>query len=332
MHIDSIYYFDYTKEIGFYDSIRDFRLEEMTYIGLALSTPKIRINATPTKYTIEETVSNKIREHTISQLDRLKEVSQTLAENSPKYILICYSDDTKHYFAYDEEFCGIFKIAKEHKPKENQEDTYDSPFAIQKNESLTSNSYVGISQSAVYTNTNTPSKTYAPKEEPSHSILSKKDKPFPWGMLILGLIAVVLIIGLIGNIEDDADTDLTPVSEPYSGTILSGSEIYNESEITIKASGGEACVVKLKNRYGIERLSFYVQAGDTVTVGVPAEYLYVYFASGDIWYGKDLLFGENTSYQMVRDIKDFREYTWEYTLYPVSDGNLSLSPINDDEF
>ena len=90
--------------------------------------------------------------------------------------------------------------------------------------------------------------------------------------------------------------------------------------------------LKLKTPSGVERLSFYVRAGDTVTIGVPAEYLYVYFASGDTWYGKSRLFGDETYYSMDDEVLDFTEYTWEYTLYPVSSGNFSETPIDPDDF
>ena len=91
-------------------------------------------------------------------------------------------------------------------------------------------------------------------------------------------------------------------------------------------------MVKLKTRSGKERLSFYVRAGETVTVGVPAECLYVYFASGDTWYGEEKLFGEYTNYQKDDELCDFTTGTWEFTLYPVRDGNLSLSPVDEDDF
>lgn len=119
---------------------------------------------------------------------------------------------------------------------------------------------------------------------------------------------------------------------PRSGDILSGSECLDGSELTITASSGSSCVVKLKTYSGTERLSFYVRAGDTVTVGVPAEYLYVYFASGDTWYGKKLLFGEDTYYSMDDELLDFTQYTWEYTLYPVTSGNFSETPIDPEDF
>lgn len=128
------------------------------------------------------------------------------------------------------------------------------------------------------------------------------------------------------------ETKPIAVAEPQSGTILSGAEDFYGSEITIKASSVNSCVVKLKTRYGVERLSFYVRAGDTVTVGVPDEHLYVYFASGDTWYGKSLLFGNETYYSMDDEIQDFTQYTWEYTLTPVTNGNFSETPIDASEF
>lgn len=131
----------------------------------------------------------------------------------------------------------------------------------------------------------------------------------------------------------DGYSTLKPVNKPVSGTILSGRE-YAESEITVKADGAYSYVVSLKNGGGVERLSFFVRAGETVTVGVPAEYLYVYFASGTSWYGygEGLMFGENTSYSKDDEVLDFTQYTWEYTLYPVSNGNFSETPSNENEF
>ena len=126
---------------------------------------------------------------------------------------------------------------------------------------------------------------------------------------------------------------MKPIPRPSSGTILSGKG-YDESEITVTASSSYDYVVSLKNHLGITCLSFYVRAGDTVTVGVPRNFFYVYFASGKEWYGygKGLMFGEKTAYSKDDELLDFLEYTWEYTLYPVNDGNFSETPSNADEF
>lgn len=332
--IDRIYCFDYTRDIGHYDSIREFASEEMTYIGLALSTPKIHVHASPVEFKIPSVGSISIREYTIEQLPNLNEISKDLAVNSPKYILICYFDGSERYFAYNEQFFAMFKIAFQYKPEEKSNETYVSPYAIQRNEHTTSSS----------TQLHTPIQhaTYATRPQQNHSHTpsrNTKTDSFPWVKLLVSigvfiLIVVVIVSSIVkDNAEAEADAHLTPVAEPASGTILSGSEVYNGSQITIDASSGSSCVVKLKTRSGTERISFYVRAGDTVTVGVPAEHLYVYFATGDTWYGTTRLFGSKTRYSKDDDLLYFEKgCSWTYTLYPVSNGNFSETPIDADEF
>ena len=131
----------------------------------------------------------------------------------------------------------------------------------------------------------------------------------------------------------DGYEELKPVATPRSGTVLAGSEYYG-SEITINADSTHDYVVSLKDRRGYEYVAFYVRAGDTVTIGVPEEYLYVYFASGTTWYGygEGLMFGENTVYSMDDEMLDFTDGSWEYTLYPVTDGNFTETPIDENDF
>ena len=330
--IDSIYCFDYTKAIGHYDSIRDFASEEMTYIGLALSSPKVHVNSTPCLFDISCAGSNRIREYAVSQLANLQEISEELAVNSPKYILICYFDGSNRYFAYNEQFFNMFKIVFQYKPRETISQNSENPYVIQKNEpSFRSNQIQSQQPSQM---TSSYSAQYSQQNGNQHSATSKKDS-FPWWKLILGIgifvVAIIVIFNAVTS-DDNVDAGLTPVIEPASGTILSGSEVYNGSQITIHAAREECCVVKIKNRFGAECVSFYVRAGDTVTVGVPAEHLQVYFATGDTWYGTTDLFGSKTRYSMDDKIRDFSKEAWEYTRYPVNNGNFSETPINEDEF
>lgn len=153
------------------------------------------------------------------------------------------------------------------------------------------------------------------------------------------VVAILISVVTSFNNTNDKITTTTQTTkhvylpyEPQSGYILEGKEYFNGSELTIHASGGESCVVKLKTPQGITMISFYVRAGDTVTVGVPARKMYVYFASGDTWYGSDSLFGEETSYSKDSKLCNFEDYTWEYTLYSVNNGNFSETPIDADEF
>lgn len=126
---------------------------------------------------------------------------------------------------------------------------------------------------------------------------------------------------------------LIRVTKPESGEILSGREYY-DSEITVTADTDTDYVVSLKDTQGTEYVCFYVRAGDTVTVGVPGKTLYAYFASGTDWYGfsPGKMFGDSTSYSKDDEPLNFDGYTWEYTLYPVTNGNFTESPSSVDEF
>lgn len=132
---------------------------------------------------------------------------------------------------------------------------------------------------------------------------------------------------------DEGYTALKPVTRPHSGKILAGKEYY-ESEIVVTANDDCDYVVSLKDYWGSECVAFYVRAGTTVSVGVPADYLYVHFASGTQWYGygKGMMFGKNTVFTKDDEMLDFTEGGWEYTLQPVYDGNFSETPSSEDEF
>ncbi len=126
---------------------------------------------------------------------------------------------------------------------------------------------------------------------------------------------------------------LTPIARPVSGAILCGRE-YDGSELTIIASNDCDYAISLKDMSGRVRICFYVRAGDTVTVGVPDTNFYVYFASGEDWYGygKGLMFGKDTTYSRDSKVCDFTDSSWEYTLYPVTGGNFSESPSTENDF
>lgn len=122
------------------------------------------------------------------------------------------------------------------------------------------------------------------------------------------------------------------IEKPKSGTILSGKEATSagRSEITVTADGDANYVVSLKSSNGTERVTFFVRAGETVTVGVPAEILYVYFARGKLWYGygEGLMFGKDTVYSKDDKPLNFYKYTWEFLLQETMNGNFSETLIN----
>ena len=346
MKIESVYYFNYSGDVGYYKSIRDFRAEEMTYFELALSTPKIRVNAEPIKFKLNVEVSAKIREIVVNYLDKLNEITEVLAENSPKYIMISLVDNTKLFYEYNEGFCAIFNLINKYKPKEDEtKKKITNSFAVESPATNTTRFQTILSESK--TNNN-----YEDEKQTEYD----KKLSLRYRLLIGIIVIIVFFVGMaIPFIQFDSDHDedivntteyrdeetlketsfydtLIPMNEPASGTILYGDEVYDGSELTINTPQDSACVVKLKNRDKEDVLSFYVRADDSITVNVPREYLYVYFASGYTWYGEEYLFGEETSYSMDDEISNFYSYTSEYTLYSVSNGNFQETPIEADEF
>ena len=117
--------------------------------------------------------------------------------------------------------------------------------------------------------------------------------------------------------------EMEPLALPYSGQVFIGEDLYRESELTIKSSSFESCYIKLKGSSGIDVFSFFVRAGTSVTVTVPSGYYYVYFSYGNEWYGTEYLFGPDTTYAKDDELLDFKNYTWEYTLQPMYNGNFS---------
>lgn len=120
-----------------------------------------------------------------------------------------------------------------------------------------------------------------------------------------------------------------PVAQPVSGTILSGYAPKDASQITVTLENTGSSVVSLKDSSGRTLLSFFVRGGDTVTVDVPAEKMYVHFASGTTWYGEEVLFGDDTVYRKDDNLTDFTQYSWEYELDPMNTGAFEYEDTED---
>ena len=124
----------------------------------------------------------------------------------------------------------------------------------------------------------------------------------------------------------------SPQSLPATGTMFKTYSGQCDSELTITASPEASSIVKLKTADKKTVLSFFVRAGETVKIPVPAGDYYIFFASGDEWYGVDESLGENTIYGMDDDILDFSNYTWTYELELQTDGNFSQKKIDAEDF
>jgi len=126
--------------------------------------------------------------------------------------------------------------------------------------------------------------------------------------------------------------EMKPLSLPESGHVFIGSNLRRGSELSIESSTTKSCYIKLKDVAGSDVLSFFVRAGDSITVAVPRGSYYVYFSYGNDWYGTEHLFGDITTYAKDDEIRDFENYTWSYKLYPTFNGNFSETPVDEEEF
>ena len=145
--------------------------------------------------------------------------------------------------------------------------------------------------------------------------------------LIASVLAMLMLLSLAGCSDTPEE-----VAEPLSGTVLSGYAPKDASQITVSLENTGACVVMLKDISDRTLLSFYVRAGETVTVDVPAEMMYVHFAGGKNWYGEELLFGENTVYNQDPELTDFTQYSWEYELDSLTRGEFEASDAEVEPF
>ena len=133
MEINSIYCFDFTKEIGYYYCIGNFFSEKMTYTESDIPTHQNPVNDKLIFFEIPNLGRNHIREYALAQFTNLNEITQEIAVVSRKYISIVYSDGSERYFTYNEQFFAMFKIAFLYKPQEGTNYTQASPDAHQNN-------------------------------------------------------------------------------------------------------------------------------------------------------------------------------------------------------
>ncbi len=145
--------------------------------------------------------------------------------------------------------------------------------------------------------------------------------------LIASVLAMLMLLSLAGCSDTPEE-----VAEPLSGTVLSGYAPKDASQITVSLENTGACVVMLKDTSDRTLLSFYVRAGETVTVDVPAEMMYVHFAGGKNWYGEELLFGDDTVYNRDPELTDFTQYSWEYELDSLTRGEFEASDAEVEPF
>lgn len=199
----------------------------------------------------------------------------------------------------------------------------------------------------------THSATYA--ESPSPPSSAPADEPPRWKLrmyrILVGLAYTLklLPIILIGAgfliyffstrfATQAPDPSITPRPLPATGFVLSDNGTQGVAPFSVETAGTQNYCVKLKStNSGEDAVFFFVRGGDTAEIDVPLGTYELYYATGEHWYGTDLLFGAETVYYKADDTFHFYESNdtvngWTVTLYAQRNGNLDTERISADEF
>lgn len=140
------------------------------------------------------------------------------------------------------------------------------------------------------------------------------------------------------SISEPAET-LPTVAKPSSGIYaqnLNGQQAIAPLEIRTD-SGSDYYVKVVDTANNNDTLTIYIHGGETVEVEVPLGSYEIRYASGNNWYGDELKFGSETSYNKADEIFTFSDTGYQVsgytiTLYQVVDGNLQTRSIDESQF
>ena len=84
-------------------------------------------------------------------------------------------------------------------------------------------------------------------------------------------------------------------------------------------------------------MSFFVHGGSSAEVSVPLGEYEIYYAVGEIWYGTEYMFGDDTTYVKCEGTFDFYEdgsyyQGWTLELYAQTNGNMDTDIISAEDF
>lgn len=124
---------------------------------------------------------------------------------------------------------------------------------------------------------------------------------------------------------------------PRSG-LFRGFSPINAPPFKVTNSPGANTLLKLiRTSDGVEVMSIFIRAGQTVELGVPVGSYKAKIASGQTWYGNSIRFGPNTSYATLDTILHFtvegsQLLGNELTLTQIKNGNLKQVPLDANDF
>lgn len=190
----------------------------------------------------------------------------------------------------------------------------------------------------------------------------KKFKP----IVIVSLFVIVVAALIVGSNNPAGGNSTSPTkavthtptpASAYNGEIFIVPSYESLCPLTVSVQGDQAYYVFLDYLYApsysaVDRhledeinyssviendLAFYISPGSTVEIDVPIGVYRLYYATGETWYGKALLFGEYTATYTSDDLLEFYADDSYYNgvtleLWRQSGGNFDTKSISYDDF
>ena len=111
--IANIYYFNYKRDIGFYESYRNFCLKNMVLFNMAISgRSEIHVDATPSIEKVSEESTREIQAFVAEKLGSLTRIKEPTGYEVSEYFKVVYTDGICECYQFDDAFYQIFKMCK----------------------------------------------------------------------------------------------------------------------------------------------------------------------------------------------------------------------------
>ena len=179
-----------------------------------------------------------------------------------------------------------------------------------------------------------------------------------------GILGALVVVGAITYGVNSSAPAPTPTPKPTvkaipaqvmpaNGAVFKSPTYEKLCPFSVSVRGDEGYYVRLKYMWKpesynsrhlegkpaviIDDLEFFVRPGQTVEMDVPVGVYKLYYATGEDWYGRAKLFGEETAFFTSSDLLEFyTDYTTFYghtlELWEQVNGNFSTTEINESAF
>lgn len=137
----------------------------------------------------------------------------------------------------------------------------------------------------------------------------------------------------------EIDLQATGARRPDTGTILDNPESQRLAPLRIRvpASGRDYLIKLVNSSSGATVMSYVIRSGDQWETEVPLGTVEIRYASGEGWYGRECLFGHDTSYAAADETFRFYRNSYQVQGYDVElieqpGGNLGYHNLSPSEF